>query len=196
MFEAISPGMKARMEELEAIDTRDREDGTDITRRLRQVPPETGRFIALMASLAPPGRYLEIGTSAGYSTMWLSLACRALGRTLTTFEVLPNKIELARETFQRAGIEDIVELVHGDAREHLPGLDGIAFCFLDAEKDVYTGCYDLLVPRMVPGGLMVADNVTSHADDLAPFVAHVLADPRVDATVVTFAKGELLARKR
>jgi predicted O-methyltransferase YrrM len=196
MFEAISPGMKARMEELEAIDARDREDGTDITRRLRQVPPETGRFIALMASLAPPGRYLEIGTSAGYSTMWLSLACRALGRTLTTFEVLPNKIELARETFRRAGIEDVVELVHGDAREHLPGLGGIAFCFLDAEKDVYSSCYDLLVPRMAPGGLIVADNVTSHADDLAPFVAHVLADPRVDATVVTFAKGELLARKR
>ncbi len=196
MFEAISAAMKARMEELEAIDTRDREDGTDISKRLRQVPPETGRFIALMASLAPPGRYLEIGTSAGYSTMWLSLACRALGRALTSFEVLPNKIELARETFRQAGIEDVVELVHGDAREHIPGIDGIAFCFLDAEKDVYTGCYDLLVPRMVPGGLIVADNVTSHAGDLAPFVAHVLADPRVDAMVVTFAKGELLARKR
>jgi predicted O-methyltransferase YrrM len=196
MFESIPPAMKRRMEELEAIDTRDREDGTHISKRLRQVPPETGKFIALMASLAPAGRCLEIGTSAGYSTMWLSLACRALGRTLTTFEVLPNKIELARETFRQAGIDDIVELVHGDARDHLPALDGIAFCFLDAEKDVYTGCYDLLVPRMVPGGLIVADNVTSHADDLAPFVAHVLADPRVDAMVVTFAKGELLARKR
>ena len=188
MFEMISSGMRARMAELEAIDARDRGDGTDVAHRLRQVPPETGRFIALMASLAPPG--------AGYSTMWLSLACRALGRTLTTFEVHANKVELARETYRRAGIQGIVDLVHGDARGRLPGLDGIAFCFLDAEKDVYIDCYDLLVPRMVPGGLIVADNVTSHADDLAPFVAHVLADPRVDAAVVAFAKGELLARKR
>ena len=196
MFESIPAAMAKRMRELEAIDERDRTDSTPRMERLRQVPPETGRFIALMAALAPAGGCVEIGTSAGYSTMWLALACREVGRTLTTFEVLPEKIALARATFAQAGVGDVVTLVHGDAREHLGAMDGIGFCFLDAEKEVYLDCYELLVPRMVAGGLIVADNAIDHAEALAPFLARALSDPRVDAMVASVGKGELLARKR
>jgi caffeoyl-CoA O-methyltransferase len=114
MFDSIPPGMAARMADLEKIDAADRIDGTERMKRLRQVPNEIGRLIAMFAAAAPEGRYVEIGTSAGYSTMWLSLACRELGRKITTFEVLPAKIALARETFRQAGIEDVVELVHAD----------------------------------------------------------------------------------
>jgi hypothetical protein len=89
------------MRELEALDSRDRTDGTPRLARLRQIPRETGRFIALLAAAAPAGRYLEIGTSAGYSTLWLALACRLVGRRLTTFEVLTEKVALARRS--RAG---------------------------------------------------------------------------------------------
>jgi len=101
MFHEILDGMSRRMSELEAIDARDREDGTPRMKRLRQVPRETGRFIALLAASAPPGAVVEIGTSAGYSTMWLALACRETGRRLTTFEVLPEKVSLARKLFAR-----------------------------------------------------------------------------------------------
>jgi caffeoyl-CoA O-methyltransferase len=196
MFESISAPMANRMQELEAIDTRDRDDGTPRMKRLRQVPPETGRFIALMAAMAPSGRVLEIGTSAGYSTLWLALACRELGRTVTTFEVLPEKVALAQETFRQAGVENVVTLVHGDAREHLGAMQDIVFCFLDAEKEVYLECYELLVPRMVRGGLIVADNAIDHAEALASFLERALTDPRVDAMVAPVGKGELLARKR
>jgi caffeoyl-CoA O-methyltransferase len=137
-----------------------------------------------MAAMAPGGRLLEIGTSAGYSTLWLALACRELGRTVTTFEVLPEKVSLARETFRQAGVEDVVALVTGDAREHLSGMQDIAFCFLDAEKEVYLDCYELLVPRMARGGLIVADNAIDHAEALASFLERALTDPRVDAMVV------------
>ena len=92
-------------------------------KRLRQVPPETGKFLALMAAGAPEGEVVEIGTSAGYSTMWIALACEMLGRTLTTFEVLPEKVKMARETFKLVEVEAIVTLVEGDAREH-SGPDG------------------------------------------------------------------------
>ena len=184
------------MRELETIDARDRDDGTPRMQRLRQVPPETGRFIALMAAMAPPGRVVEIGTSAGYSTLWIALGCRQLGRTVTTFEVLPEKVSLAQQTFAQAGVGDVVTLVHGDAREHLDGMQDIGFCFLDAEKEVYLDCYELLVPRMVTGGLIVADNAINHAEALTPFLERALADVRVDAMVATVGKGELLARRR
>ena len=196
MFHNIPQNMLDRMQYLEETDTRDRQDGTAHLQRLRQIPPDTGRFLALMAANGENGRYLEIGTSAGYSTMWLALACRAMGRTLTTFEVLPEKVALAQETFEQAGITDIVNLIHGDARDYLAEMEDVAFCFLDAEKEVYEDCYDLLIPRMIPGGILIADNATSHQQALRPFIERVLADTRVDAVVVPMGKGELVVRKR
>jgi predicted O-methyltransferase YrrM len=194
MFEQLTPAMRSVMAELEAIDARDRDDGTPRMERLRQIPPETGQFIAIMAALAPVGAMVEIGTSAGYSTLWLSLAARATGRTLSTYEVLSAKVALARSTFARAGVEDVVHLVEGDYRSQ-PVEEPIGFCFLDAEKEVYEDCYELLIPRLVPGGLLVADNAINHAVALASFLDRALHDERVDATIATVGKGELLCRK-
>jgi predicted O-methyltransferase YrrM len=185
-----------RMRYLEALDARHRQDGTPRLERLRQVPPETGRFLALLAALAPPGRYIEIGTSAGYSTLWLALACRELGRRITTFEVLPEKAALARETFRSAGVEDVVELVEGDARRQLGAVASISFCFLDAEKEVYQECYEAVIPKMVPGGLLVADNAINYREALREMLDRALTDERVDAQIVPVGKGELLCRKR
>lgn len=195
MFHDIPRPMLDRMRELETIDARDRDDNTPRLKRLRQIPPGTGKFLALLAASAPAGGWIEIGTSAGYSTLWLALAARAAGRTITTFEVLPEKIALARETFRRAGVEDVVTLIEGDARDYLPQRHDVAFCFLDAEKDVYGACYDLVVPNLVRGGLLVADNATNHADTLQPMIDAALADPRVDALVVPINNGELICRK-
>ncbi len=195
MFSDISPEMLSRMNWLEKIDAEDRSDGTPRQRRLRQIPPDTGRFLALMAASSPPGPCLEIGTSAGYSTLWLSLACRATGRHITTIEVLEEKAALAKETFRLAGVEDIVELVNTDAHQHLVTCPEISFCFLDAEKEDYQNYYDLIVSRLVPGGLLVADNVISHADSLQQFTNRALSDDRVDAVVVPIGKGELLCRR-
>ena len=195
MFHSIRPAMLDRMRFLEEIDRRDRADGTPRLARLRQIPPETGRFIALLAASSPAGSWLEIGTSAGYSTMWLALACEQTGRRLTTFELLPEKILLARETIRLAGIEGVVDLVEGDARETLRGLPRVAFCFLDAEKEIYADCYDAVVPNLVPGGILAADNAVSHADALQPMLEKVMADARMDSVIVPIGKGVLLSRK-
>jgi caffeoyl-CoA O-methyltransferase len=196
VFHNMRPEIADRMKTLEARDAADRTDGTPRMERLRQVTRETGKLIALLAASVPEGAFLEVGTSAGYSTLWLALAAGAKGRrVVTTFEVLPEKARLARETFRLAGVEDVVQLVEGDAREHLSGYRGVAFCFLDAEKEVYADVYELVVPQMVTGGLLVADNVTSHQHELQPVVDRALEDRRVDAIVTPIGKGLLICRK-
>lgn len=196
MFNPIPERVLNRMNQLERLDAADRLDGTPRSRRLRQVSPETGRFLAFLAASAPPGKWVEIGTSAGYSTLWLALAAMETGRTGITFDVDPAKVELARETFRQAGVEDWVELVEADARQKLPALEGISFCFIDTEKELYLDCYELVIPRMVTGGILVADNAISHREGLAEFIEHVMQDNRVDALVVPIGMGDLLCRKR
>ena len=195
MLRDLPVAVAERMTELEALDAADRLDGTPRTERLRQVPRATGKFLALLCAAAPGGPAVEIGTSAGYSTMWLALACRESHRRLTSYELLPAKVALARETVRRTGIDDVVELVEGDFCDHASRWSGVGFCFLDAEKDVYDSCYDRIVDRMTPGGIFVADNAISHATELGSFVDRVLADERVDAIVVPIGTGELVARR-
>ena len=196
MFHDIPAAVLARMRELEEIDERDRGDGTSRMRRLRQISPEVGRFIAVLAAAAPAGRCIEIGTSAGYSTLWLCLACLEVGRTVTTFEILDEKAALAAETFDAAEVGALVNLIHGDALDLLPAYDGIGFCFLDAEKEIYDRCYEAVLPLMVPGGILVADNAISHHAALKPMLDRALQDPRVDALIMPIGKGELVCRKR
>jgi caffeoyl-CoA O-methyltransferase len=196
MFHDIPLPMLTRMRELEQMDLRDRSDGTPQRNRLRQISPDTGRFIALLVAAAPDGCCIEIGTSAGYSTLWLALACRATGRRVTTFEIMDKKVELARLTFDAAKVSDTVELIHGDALEHLPNYERIAFCFLDGEKEIYGYCYEGIVPRMVCGGLLVADNAISHQAVLQPMLDRALRDERVDALIVPIGTGELVCRRR
>mgnify|MGYP001431454240 CR=1 FL=1 len=195
MFHTLPPAIAERMRTLEELDAKDRLDGTPRLQRLRQIPPETGKFLALLAAGAPKGPILEIGTSAGYSTLWLAVAARAAGRKVVTFEVLPEKVKLARETFHAAGVEETVQLIAGDARTHLAYYFNIAFVFLDAEKEVYGDCYELVVPRLIKGGLLVADNAINHRETLAPMLEHALNDERVDALIVPIGKGELVCRK-
>lgn len=184
------------MQYLEKIDARDRSDGTTQMNRLRQITPEVGRFIALLAAGAPDGHYVEIGTSAGYSTLWLALACRQARRRIKTFEILYKKAELARQTFAIAGVGDVVDFVHADVLFHLPNIKGISFCFLDAEKEIYGQCYDMVIPNMVQGGILIADNAISHEATLRPMLDRALNDDRVDAMIVPIGNGELVCRKK
>jgi len=195
VFHDIPGAVLDRIRELEEMDSRDRTDGSPQRIRLRQVPPETGRFLAMLASLAPPGDCVEIGTSAGYSTLWLTLAGRYRAGRIKTFEILEEKAELARQTFERAQVADLVDFVHGNAFDYIPDCDEIAFCFLDAEKTDYQDYYDVIVPRLVPGGILVADNVLSHREVLTPFTERALADERIDALVIPIGSGVLLCRR-
>ena len=195
MFHNLPDDVTRRMKFLEDIDSRDRSDGTARLERLRQIPRETGKFLSILAASAPKGEFIEIGTSAGYSTLWIALACKSLGNKITTFEILREKAKLVEETFKETNMEDYIELILGDARKYINNYKNIAFCFLDAEKEVYSDCYDLVIPNMVKGGILVADNAINHYETLKPMLDRALADDRVDAIIVPIGKGELLCRK-
>jgi caffeoyl-CoA O-methyltransferase len=196
MFHDIPEPVQVRMAALKERGVRDRADGTPRMQRLREVPLEVGQFLAILAAGAPEGRWVEIGTSAGYSTLWLALAAREAGARVTTFEILEWKVEIARETFAVAEVEDVVELVHADVRAGLRDVDGVSFAFLDSEKEDYLEVYELVVPKLVAGGLLVADNVTDFKDEVMPMLDRAQDDERVDAVVVPFLTGQLLARRR
>jgi len=195
MFHNIPEPILKRMRELEAQDALDRQDGTPHLRRLRQIPPITGKFLALLCASAPAGGVLEVGTSGGYSSLWIALACKERGNHLTTFELLEEKVARANETFEAAKVSEQIQLIHGDAREVISGYSNVAFCFLDAEKDIYKDVYEKVIPNLTPGGILAADNVVSHAEALSDFVAQTENDPRVDALVVPIGKGILVCRK-
>jgi predicted O-methyltransferase YrrM len=196
MFHNIPIPVLKRMRELETQDTIDREDGTPRLQRLRQVPPATGKFLALLCANAPRGNVLEVGTSGGYSSLWLSLACKERGDHLTTFEILEEKVTRAKETFEAAGIREQIRLIHGDARQSISRYTHVAFCFLDAEKEVYLDVYEKVVPNLIAGGILAADNAINHVEALADFLGRAENDTRVDALVVPIGKGVLVCRKQ
>jgi caffeoyl-CoA O-methyltransferase len=195
MFHDLSESMQSRMRHLEAIDAADRNDGTPHARRLRQIPPETGRFLAILAAAAPAGQLLEVGTSAGYSALWLSLACRSKKTTLTSIDRDPDKLAMAEETLRVTGAGDVVRLVRGDALTVLEAMQDVAFAFIDANRNVLEPCMDLLLPRLVPGGIVAADNVISHAHEIPGVVERIMDDTRLDAVVVPIGSGVLVGRR-
>lgn len=182
------------MASLEERDARDRVDGTSRAERLRAVAPDVGAFLCTLALATGARTIVEIGTSAGYSTLWLAVAARGNGGRVTTFEVDPAKIAIATQTFEQAGVEDVVDLRHEDGLAGLGGFDGEAdLVFLDAEKELYEAALEPLVRALRPSGMLVADNLLSHAEDLERFRRAALEHPALSGLVVPIGRGELVA---
>lgn len=190
----IGPPASEVLARLEARDADERERGVARGERLRQITSDVGRFLHTLVLATKPRVILEIGTSAGYSTIWLATAARVIGGHVTTLEIDPAKVRLAEESLRGSGLSDVATMIHCDAFAYLRGLDApVDFAFLDAEKEDYLAFYELLVPRMNPGAVLVADNLISHELDLAEFRKRALSDERLSAVIVPIGRGELLA---
>lgn len=196
MFEKITISMQERMRYLEEIDKRDRLDGTERLKRLRQIPPETGKFLALLAANCPCGEFVEIGTSAGYSSLWISLALQNREEKLITFEVLPEKVNLAKETFLVSQVNDKIQLIEGDFLQKYELISNVAFCFLDCEKNLYEKCFDKIADKLVSGGMLIADNAINHYDYLKGMINKAESDNRFDCLTVPIGKGEFICRRK
>ena len=190
----IDARARAVLDDLERDDTRERQQGAPRAERLRQVTPEVGRFLHTLVLATRPRSIVEIGTSGGYSTVWLATAARTVGASVVTLEIDPAKVRRATNSLREAGVDDVATIVEGDAFAHLrERQEPIDFVFLDSEKEDYAAFLELIVPLLPAGGLLVADNLTSHAEDLAEFRRRAESDPRLSAVVVPIGRGELLA---
>ncbi len=181
----------ALLEELARFgDTNDARE-TERARRMLNITPDTGRLLWILVRSSRATRILEVGTSNAYSTIWLADAAGATGGRVTTLERNAEKVRLARENLTRARLLDRVEIREGVAADTLATLPGpFDFVFLDADRPSYRLYLDLALPRLVVGGLLVADNVVSHADELRDYIARVKTHPDLFSVTVPVGKGE------
>lgn len=184
------------LHQLEEQDRRERRAGLPPEKRARMVHPEVGRFLNLLVKIAGARHILEIGTSVGYSAIWLGLAAQATDGQVITLEIDPQRAETARQNLAQAGLEDRVTVRVGDARQLLRELAGpFDFVFIDAEKEEYLAYLDQVLPLTQVGGLIVADNVVSHVAALRPYVDHVQVHPELESVVVPIGRGEAVSLK-
>jgi predicted O-methyltransferase YrrM len=167
---------------------------------LLSVGREAGTLLYLLATGAGSRRILEIGSSYGYSTVWLAAAARTTGGKVQSLELKDFKIEHARQALTRAGLSSRVEFHQGDCLETLQALSGpFDFVLLDVWKDLYVPCFELLHPKLAQGGVICADNMLMpesarpHADAYRKRV-RVAGD--LDSVLVEVGNGIELSRKR
>jgi caffeoyl-CoA O-methyltransferase len=155
------------------------------------IDADNGRMLRLLAETAGAKHVVEIGTSTGYSGLWICLALQNTGGRLRTFEIDPARAEQARKHFEQAGVDGLVEVVVGDAHENVKRLkDPIDLLFLDADKEGYASYLQTLLPLLRPGGLIAADNVAMAPD----YVKAVTTDPQLDTAF--FGRFAVTLKKR
>lgn len=165
---------------------------------LLSVGPATGQLINLLAKEMKAQTILEVGSSYGYSTAWLAEAARQTGGKVISLEMHEGKQQHARQSLVKAGLDGIVDFRLGDARDSLSRLEtSVDFVLLDLWKDLYIPCFDLFYPRLRPGALVVADNMTypeevrQHAE---AYRRHVRTKKGIDSVLLNVGSGLELSR--
>ncbi len=154
------------------------------------VAPSEGQFLYDEVLKVKAAQALEVGTSNGYSGIWIASALRQTGGHLWTCEIDKGRAKLAHENFQKAGVESLITLRLGDATEIIPKLDGsFQFVFLDAAKSEYVQYLDQVLEKTAVGGVIIAHNVTDLRASLEDFIKRVKTDPRLKTTFVNAGPG-------
>jgi predicted O-methyltransferase YrrM len=150
------------------------------------VSEEDGRFLRVLVATRGAKSVLEIGAASGYSSIWLGLGARETGGRVVAIEYDPGRAREAAANIRRAGVSEVVRVVHGDAFKEIPRLPGtFDFVFLDAWKPDYKKFFDIVYPRLPPGGVFVAHNVVNKKDEMEPFLRTILTHPTLLTTIVS-----------
>lgn len=163
--------------------------------RYRNLEPESAALLHLLVVATTPKRVLELGTSNGYSTLWLGDACEWIGASLVSVDVDARRLAEAAAHLYAASLQ--VQLREADVGDVLRGSPQAAwdFVFLDAERPAYVSYWPDLLRTLAPGGLVVIDNVLSHENDVAEVTALIEGDRRLLSTVVPIGAGLRLVLK-
>lgn len=153
--------------------------------RMLNVPPDHGRFLWTIAESTNAKRVLEIGTSNGYSTIWLARAMRVTSGRIITLEIDEQRHKEATENFKKAGVDRLIEARLGDALKTIPELEGdFDLVFIDAWKPDYIKYYDMVMPKLKPGGMILAHNTVRSAGPMKDFLEAIQKDQRLITTIV------------
>ena len=151
---------------------------------MMNVPRADGEFLHGFILEHNYKRVLEVGTSNGYSSLWMGMALRRTGGKLITLELDADRAALARENFQKTGLTQVIELREGDALKALPELEGpFDLVFIDAWKEDYLRYFEMVYPKVRPGGAIVAHNVISHGRDMQDFLQAVQNHPELETRI-------------
>ncbi|MBD2606581.1 O-methyltransferase [Scytonema hofmannii FACHB-248] len=164
------------------------------------VGPETGKFLNMLLKMQGGKRILDIGTSFGYSTLWLAEAARVNGGHVITLEYVNSKQAQAIEHIHRAGLQNVVDFKLGDAVALLETLPGPwDFVLIDLWKDLYIPCFDHIYEKLSPGAIVIADNISfpvEFRETMKAYQQHVRSKPNLDSVEVGVGHGLELTRKR
>ncbi len=167
---------------------------------LLAVGPGIGELLNVLVRELRPRVVLEVGTSYGYSTIWLAEAVRKVGARLVSMEIAPEKVEFARARLADAGLAGQVEFMVGDARDAIRQLDtDVDFVLMDLWKEFYWPCFELLMPKLPPGALVVADNMLSpphFVEDAKRYREAVAATGEFDTVLLPAGDGLALSIRR
>jgi predicted O-methyltransferase YrrM len=166
----------------------------DRLERLRNIEPDSARVLALLVRATGARRVLELGTSNGYSTIWLADAVRGVGGRLLSVDVDAARSAVAAQNLDRGGVGEVVELRVEDAATTLRTSPESAWdmIFLDAERSAYAGYWPDLLRVLQPGGLVAVDNVLSHSEEVRELRSLVKAEERISEALVPTGAGLLL----
>lgn len=161
----------------------------------RNLHPDSAALLAVLVRAKQARKVLEVGTSNGYSTLWLADAVRDTGGSLCTLEIDKARKKAARQNLREAKLEDFVRMEVCDAGEFLRDYPKyFDVVLLDADRSQYTAYWPHLQRILTkPGSLLVVDNVLSHADEVQAFIALVEADKNFSSMVLDIGAGLLLA---
>ena len=166
----------------------------DRLHRYRNIEPESGRFLSMLIRAQQSKSILEIGTSTGYSTLWLAEAARQTQAMITTLEVDAERVAQAKQYATEIDLADLINFKVIDAQVYLEAEKEIFdFILLDAERDAYVSYWPHLSRLLkAKGGLLVVDNVISHAAEVEEFIALIQQDPRFIMSTVPIGAGLLM----
>ncbi len=191
----MDQSLQTLLSELEQFGEANDKQKNERSERMLNITRDTGEFLSVLIRATAAKRVLEIGTSNGYSTLWLADACSGVDGEVTTIEYSASKYKLASENISRSNLTSVIRQVQGDAGDLLSEYADGAYdlIFLDAERSEYLGWWNNLKRVLRSGGLLVVDNATSHAEEMAPFISKVESDPDFTTSLVPVGKGEYLA---
>ncbi|MGE0825272.1 MAG: O-methyltransferase [Candidatus Binatia bacterium] len=161
--------------------------------------PETAGFLNLLIRTMGAKCIVEVGTSVGYTALWLGEAARATGGRVIGIEAIKSKHQQAVANLTRAGLSEVVDVRFGDAKTLIHELPGpIDLAFVDAWKDDYIAYFDALMPKLRVGGCIIADNITyppSFQETMRRYLEHVRSQPNVRSQLLSIGNGEEMSVK-